>query len=171
MKQLIAVLLLLSLLVAINGQINAQIKLPIPNLIKVPAQNLVRVKDLKIAPICPAWGCNWHWIFAIDKSGSMDVATSSGTTRWDKAKNLLNLFGGFLGSFGYHKMTVYTFDSRASLPPIQYLEYSDPNSWSSAVLPATASGGTDFGQPLIRGIEFILLHRNINTCFVMITDG
>lgn len=101
----------------------------------------------------------------------MGVATSSGTTRWDKAKNLLNLFGGFLGSFGYHKMTVYTFDSRATLPPIQYLEYSDPNSWSSAVLPATASGGTNFGQPLIRGIEFILLHRNINTCFVMITDG
>lgn len=66
MKQLIAVLLLLSVLVAINGQINAQIKLPIPDLIKVPTQNIVRVNDFKIAPTCPAWGCNWHWIFAID---------------------------------------------------------------------------------------------------------
>ena len=41
-------------------------------------------------------------------------------------------------------MTVYTFDTRATLPPARYADYIDPVNWNSGVL-AINGGGTDFG--------------------------
>lgn len=137
----------------------------------------VNVPPLKVSPIvsptpppteggrCSTSRCGYHWIFALDESGSM-----SGI-QWTKLKTLMTNIAALLGSVGGQRMTAYTFDSRATLPPSQYIEYANPFSWNSGVLPFSPSGGTDFGQPLIRGIEFILLHRDINTCFVMVTDG
>lgn len=67
-------------------------------------------------------------------------------------------------------MTAYTFDTRATLPPAQYYDYVAPSVFNPLTINRNG-GGTNFGQPLIRGLEFILLHRDINTCFVLLTDG
>ena len=72
---------------------------------------------------------------------------------------------------GDQKMTVFTFDNRATLPPHQYYENGFPSNWNSRKLPSMPGGGTNFGQALIRAIEFIILHKLENTCFLMITDG
>ena len=67
-------------------------------------------------------------------------------------------------------MTAYTFDRRATLPPSQYFEKVSPNTFDPLAI-VRNGGGTNFGQPLVRGLEFILLHRDLDTCFIMITDG
>ena len=67
-------------------------------------------------------------------------------------------------------MTAYTFDTRATLPPSKYFEKVSPNTFDPLAI-ARNGGQTNFGQPLVRGLEFILLHRNLDTCFIMITDG
>ena len=61
---------------------------------------------------CGSNSCRFHWIFALDESGSMQGI------QWTKLKNLMNGIAGFLNVFiGNQRMTAYTFDSRATLPP------------------------------------------------------
>lgn len=68
-------------------------------------------------------------------------------------------------------MSAYTFDSIATQPTAgKYANYIDPNSWNANVLTING-GGTNFGQPLVRGLEMILLHRKDNSCWVIMTDG
>ena len=103
----------------------------------------------------------------MDESGSMNG------TRWAKLQWLLSWFKWWLGLWHplcKQEITAYTFDTRATLPPAQYFESASPADFNPVAIPING-GGTNFGQPLIRALEFILLHRNIDTCFVMITDG
>ena len=53
------------------------------------------------------------------------------------------------------------------------MEFSDPANWEEEKkkLPATSGGGTNFGPPLVRAIQFFMLHKDINSCFVFLTDG
>ena len=112
--------------------------------------------------------CNqMHWIFALDESGSMFG------TKWTKLQSLLTWLKwwlSFWNDFCFQYITAYTFDSRATLPPTQYYEYVSPVDFHPSTINING-GGTNFGQALVRGLEFILLHRNINTCWVLITDG
>ena len=108
-----------------------------------------------------------HWIFALDESGSMFGV------RWTKLQNLLGFFKWWLtiwNNFCSQYITAYTFDTRATLPPAQFYEYVSPSAFNPATIPING-GGTSFGQALVRGLEFILLRRNIDTCWVIITDG
>lgn len=84
----------------------------------------------------------------------MDESGSMSGSKWQNLKGLLEDIATHLQNIENQKMTVYTFDSKATLPPGQYLEYSNPSQWETAKnnLPSNSGGGTDFGQPLIRGI-------------------
>ena len=97
-----------------------------------------------ITPTVSSGGCNqnscgYHWIFALDESGSMNGI------QWTKLKTLMTNIAALLGSVGGQKLTAYTFDTRATLPPSQYIEFANPYSWNSNVLPFSPAGGTDFG--------------------------
>ena len=94
-------------------------------------------------------------------------------TKWGKLQWILWWFKWWLGNWDpwcSQYMTAYTFDTRATLPPSKYFEKVSPNTFDPLAI-ARNGGGTNFGQPLVRGLEFILLHRNLDTCFIMITDG
>ena len=81
--------------------------------------------------------------------------------KWRDLKTLLSNIANHLISLERQKMTVYTFDLEATLPPQEYIEYADPKDWvkASEELPRDSDGGTDFGPPLVRAIEFVLRHR------------
>ena len=116
-------------------------------------------------PPAPTDGCTanslTHWIFALDESGSM------AGTQWTNLKNLMN----DIADVTTGRMSVFTFDNVATVPPSEYYLFNSPAGWDSSVLPSSPSGDTDFGEPILRAISIILEYRNSHTCFVMITDG
>ena len=132
---------------------------PLP-VVQIRPSNIPSTANVK----CSDSSCTFHWIFALDKSGSMIG------NKYTSLKSLMTSITDYLEYVTRQRITVYTFDSRASMPPQKYTEYSNPATWDSSVLDP-AGGGTNFGQPLIRAIQFILLHRSIHTCYVMLTDG
>ena len=103
----------------------------------------------------------------------MDESGSIGSSDWAKIQWVLWYFRWWIAQWHpYCKqyITAYTFNTRATLPPSHYYEYVTPNHFNPSTI-SRNGGGSDFGQPLIRGLEFILLHRDINTCFIFISDG
>ena len=60
---------------------------------------------------CKSDECSVHWVFGLDESGSMNGE------QWKKVLLLMNSVGDHLKSVGRQKMTVFTFDNRATLPP------------------------------------------------------
>ena len=60
---------------------------------------------------CESKECSFHWVFAMDESGSMNGR------KWFDLKGLLEDIANHLENLGNQKMTVFTFDNRATLPP------------------------------------------------------
>ena len=74
--------------------------------------------------------------------------------KWNNLKGLLEDITSHLESLGNQLITIFTFDSKATLPPEQYIEYESASKWKEEKhrLPNSSGGGTNFGNPLIRAI-------------------
>ena len=108
-----------------------------------------------------------HWIFALDSSNSMDY------DKWERLQSFLEWFKWWLlywNNYCLQYITAFTFEDRATLPPEDYFDTVNPELFMPEHI-YNGNGGTNFGQAIIRGLEFILLHRELSTCWILITDG
>ena len=114
-----------------------------------------------------------HWVFALDKSGSMSsLLYPGGPTVWSAAKDVLDSFYLSLHFLPFHYTSFYTFDHVAHLP--EYLHQAPTIGQATDALAAGSiipGGGTSFNNALLRAIDLIELYLFENTCFVMISDG
>lgn len=55
-------------------------------------------------------------------------------TRWDKMKTLTEKLASKIKQYNEDKMSVFTFNNRATLPPEKYMEFDDPANWNPAGL-------------------------------------
>ena len=104
-----------------------------------------------------------HYVFAIDKSGSMNWFGE-----WGPAKSLLDSWVSSLIVPGSHNfVTYYEFNQIASLPPHFHVSpFLSPSSFLTS-----PSGGTSFNAAIWRAIDVITPYLTENTCFFIITDG
>ena len=111
-----------------------------------------------------------HWVFALDKSGSMSW---NNPTRWTTLKRLLNNKNRLMDQIDHTSdfVSAYTFNSNPSPNIIYHYNIpSFPNGWNLP-LGGSPSGGTNFAKALQRASSIIFSRRFESTCFVFVSDG
>ncbi len=106
--------------------------------------------------------CNFHWVFALDESGSM------GGSKWADLVNLMTDIRNDLVTVPRQYMSVFEFNHFAS-PALAIHELDQ------TFIPASEltfnGGGTNFAAALTKAHEIISGYKYEDTCFVIITDG
>ena len=59
--------------------------------------------------------CSRHWVFALDKSGSMYGP------KWEKLKIAVQIISSYLGSIGFQFISVIQFSSIAFPPLVEHI--------------------------------------------------
>ena len=113
----------------------------------------------------------YHWVFALDKSGSMNW---NNPKRWTTLVKLVNDKGGLMDKIDHTSdfVSAYTFNSKPS-PNIIYHKNipTFPNGWNLPLGGGNPTGGTNFAKALQRASAIIFWRRYESTCFVIISDG
>ena len=90
-----------------------------------------------------------HWVFALDKSGSMKWDTP---TRWTSLKQLMNQPGGLIDSLDHTNDFMSAFTFRWNVDPNLVVHSNVPTGYTISFTDPPA-GGTNFANALDRAID------------------
>jgi len=145
---------------------------------------------------CPAWSPNdpifypYHHVFdeiqdnwrtlqptdvaiVLDRSGSMALPGTSGSTRLEAAKSAAALFAELVEETGGHKIGMVSFATQASGSPDMPLTdpAAAPGVLAAALARLTADGMTSIGDGLIKGQVLVASGTEERKAILLMTDG